>query len=79
MFGKKINIILLILIFLLVKEVKSNCHYSCSNCTSQAYISCFKCTDTSDKLTILEDPAKIVDKSFLHSIYPSGACTAITP
>ena len=68
----------LILILCFIKVSEQSCHYSCTNCTTAAYTSCFGCSDSTNNLTILEDPTKI-NPIYMHSIYPSGICTGKVP
>lgn len=70
--------LLFILILCFVNISEQSCHYSCTNCTTVAYTSCFGCSDSTNNLTILEDPMKI-NPIYMHSIYPTGICTGKVP
>jgi hypothetical protein len=76
--NKKTFSLLLILVLCLINITEQSCHYSCTNCTTVAYTSCFGCSDSTNNLTILEDPTTI-NPIYMHSIYPSGICTGKVP
>ena len=76
--NKKTVSLLFILILCFINISEQSCHYSCTNCTTAAYTSCFGCSDKTNNLTILEDPTTI-NPIYMHSIYPSGICTGKVP
>ena len=65
---------ILIITFIILTAQANNCHYSCSTCTGEEYVSCLSCPSGTFTETV-EDPTKMPSQ-YWSSVYPSGTCIA---